>query len=243
MKDEAVENRCLIIKTGETIDSMKGSGDFEDWIADGLGVSLSRCPVCRVDRSENLPPPEGFAAAVITGSSAMVSHRLAWSLRTGAWLREAVKVGLPLLGICYGHQLLAQAFGAPVDADPRGREIGTVRIRLRPEASDDPLFERLPELFPAQATHEESVLRLPEGAVHLASTEHTPIHAFRIGESAWGVQFHPEFGAEVMQGYIRARASKLEAEGLDPEALAVSVKKAPDSESLLRIFADFAGLG
>jgi len=242
MTEDRLKRSCLVIKTGEAIGPVRQAGDFEDWISAGMGVSRERCVVCRVDLGKKLPQPGEFCAAVVTGSSAMVSHCHDWSLATGGWLAEAVEEGLPLLGICYGHQLLAQAFKAPVGADPKGREIGTVTIRCRPEARDDPLFSQLPDCFPAQVTHEESVLAIPEGGVWLASSEHTPIQAFRIGNSAWGVQFHPEFDAEIMRGYIRARAEKLEGEGLKPRSLEEGVREAPASERLLEIFASYAGL-
>ncbi|NIQ10109.1 MAG: glutamine amidotransferase, partial [Gammaproteobacteria bacterium] len=74
-------------------------------------------------------------------------------------------------------------------------EVGTVEVRLRPEAQDDRLFQTLPARFPVHATHSQSVLALPPGAVHLAENDFDPHHAMRIGSCAWGVQFHPEYSA------------------------------------------------
>src|SRR3546814_6485680 len=94
----------------------------------------------------------------------------------------------------YGHQLLAHALGGEVGDNPNGRKMGTVAVDLLPAAADDPLFTGLPDRFLAQATHQQSVLRAPEGATVLARSDHDDCHAFRWGEAAWGVQFHPEFG-------------------------------------------------
>ncbi len=99
-------------------------------------------------------------------------------------MREAVQAGTPLLGICYGHQLLAHALGGRVDYNPAGRESGTVFIDLHPPAFEDPLFAAMPARFAAHATHLQTVLRPPEGATVLARSEQDGCHAFRWGEQA-----------------------------------------------------------
>src|SRR3546814_2956183 len=142
----------------------------------------------------------------------MVTERRDWSEATAAWLREAAHAGVPVFGICYGHQPLAHALGGEVGDNPNGRKIGTVAVDLLPAAADDPLFTGLPDRFLAQATHQQSVLRAPEGATVLARSDHDDCHAFRWGEAAWGVQFHPEFGTVHMRGYVRARAEALRSE-------------------------------
>ena len=92
----------------------------------------------------------------------MVTDRHDWSERSAGWLREAAHEGLPLLGICYGHQLIAHALGGEVGWHPEGREMGTVEIERLAPSNDDPLFGGLPGRFAAQATHLQSVLRAPE---------------------------------------------------------------------------------
>lgn len=74
--------------------------------------------------------------AANSGSSAMISHREAWNERTADWLRDAAACATPVLGICYGHQLLAHALGGRVGPNPHRREIGTVLLRLASEAGD-----------------------------------------------------------------------------------------------------------
>ena len=92
---------------------------------------------------------ENLAGIVITGSPSMVSARLDWSERTAYWLRRAVPTGLPVLGVCYGHQLLAHALGGHVGLNPAGRQIGTVTAQLIDGHKEDPLFGHLPARFPA----------------------------------------------------------------------------------------------
>ena len=193
--------------------------------------------VARVDNGARLPAPDSVAGAVITGSGAMVPERLDWSERTAAWLCDAVSVGLPLLGVCYGHQLLAHALGGHVDYNPRGREIGTAQIERLPLVEDDPLIGALPDRFLAHATHLQTVLRAPSGAVVLARSNLDDHQAVRFAANAWGVQFHPEFGVREMRGYLRARSEAIDYEGLDTQALLRAVRPCPQARNVLRRFA------
>ncbi len=232
----------LVVKCGSTLPELRARrGDYESWIVAGMGLAPGRARVVAPAEGAELPDPRAAAAVVLTGSSAMVSAREAWSERTADWLREVVAVGTPLLGICYGHQLLAHALGGRVGANPRGREIGTVEIELRAEARRDPLFGGLPERFAMQATHVESVLELPPEARLLAASQGDPHQAFAVGERAWGVQFHPEFDADVIRGYLEARSEILRREGLDADALLAAVRDSAEGRALLRRFAALAG--
>jgi GMP synthase (glutamine-hydrolysing) len=230
-----------IIKVGETFDTLRDrQGDFEHWIAAGLGAT--RLPVVVLDprRGDTLPAPETISGAIVTGSHAMVSHREGWSEATGAWLRELVAHDTPLLGICFGHQLLADALGGAAGDHPGGMELGTVAVELTAEAASDALLHDLPMRFDAHVVHRQSALRLPDGAVRLAGNAFEPNQAFRIGRCAWGLQFHPEFDAEAMRGYVDLLADQLRAEGTDPAALRERVGGTPTSAQLLGRFARIA---
>ncbi len=121
----------LIIKTGSTYPSLaKHKGDFEDWILAGLGIDPARAQIVDVTRGAALPEPAALSGVVITGSHAMVTEKRPWSERAAVWLKGAVEAQTPVLGICYGHQLLAHAFGGQVADNPRGRDIGTVEFTL-----------------------------------------------------------------------------------------------------------------
>jgi GMP synthase (glutamine-hydrolysing) len=88
-----------------------------------------------------------------------------------------------------------------------------------------------------QSTHVEAVLELPAGARRLASSDVDPNQAFAVGERAWGVQFHPEFDADVVRSYLTARRELLLGEGFDPEALGRASSDSPHGAALLRRFA------
>ena len=234
--------RVLVVKTGSTLPGIRARrGDFESWIARGMGLAPDEVSVLDVTEGAKLPDPVEPTGIVVTGSSAMVSAREPWSERTGAWLADAVRAGTPVLGICYGHQLLAHGLGGRVGRNPRGREIGTVQLRLSPEARRDALLGGLPEAAHAHATHVESVLELPPGATRLAATDADPNQAFAAGPRAWGVQFHPEFDADVMRGYLESRRGVLRDEGLDADRLLALVRETPEAASLLRRFAALLG--
>lgn len=226
----------LIVETGQPVDALRRHGGFPHWIRVAAGLAAHEVVGVNVERGEALPSTDGLAGAIVTGSAAYVTDRAEWSERTAGWIREAVHEGLPLLGICYGHQLLAHALGGEVDYNPAGRESGTVFIDLHPPASEDPLFAAMPPRFPAHATHLQTVLRPPEGATVLARSEQDHCHAFRWGERAWGVQFHPEFATRHMRGYVDARADCLRSQGRCPRTIAREVSAAPQARRVLRRF-------
>lgn len=224
----------LIVQTGSAPDSIRARlGDFPHWFRLALGMHPHRLRVVRVDRDEALPPPRMCAGAVITGSAAMVTERAPWSERTAGWIRDAMDVALPLVGVCYGHQLMAHALGGRVGWLPGGREIGTQRVELLAAAETDPLARALPSTFRAHTTHEQSVLEPPAGARVLARSERDPHQLLRYGEHAFSTQFHPEFSAAAMTAYIRRRAAKLREEGLDVSRLLHEVGPTPHARRLL----------
>jgi GMP synthase (glutamine-hydrolysing) len=208
-------------------------GSFAKLIEERIGDAW-RGGYASVDvRTENPPDPRAAAAFILTGSAANVPNREPWMLTTEAWLRDVVPLGTPVFGICFGHQILAQALGGEVIKNPRGREIGT---RLIEHATDDILFDGVPSPFEANATHLDTVARLPSGATCLARSPLDDYQAIRFSPTCYGVQFHPEMDAEVMRGYIEARHGILASEGLDADALHASVT---DGEGGRRLILNF----
>ena len=230
----------LILETGQPVASMRRYRGFPYWIRVAAGLHEDDTVAVDVQGGEPLPPREGFAGVIVTGSGAMVTDRADWSEASAAWLRDAAHAGTPVFGICYGHQLLAHALGGEVGDHPAGREMGTVDIQLHPAAQDDPVFAPIPERFAAQVTHLQTVLAPPPGATVLARSDHDACHAFRWGEAAWGVQFHPEFSATHMRGYVHARRVALQQEGHCPKAITRNVRAAPEARRVLKRFVHHA---
>jgi GMP synthase (glutamine-hydrolysing) len=228
----------VIVKTGSALPAVRAAcGDFEDWIARGMALADADVSVVRVCDGESLPEPDSVSGVAVTGSSSFVSQPEPWALQTSEWLGSAVDAGTPILGICYGHQLLAHALGGRVGPNPAGRQIGTVRVDLSAAVRvDDPLLGHLPETVEVQASHVESVLELPPGATPLGSNRADPNHAFSFGACAWGLQFHPDFDAIVIRGYIEQRAEVLREEGFDPQQLMRDARDTPHGSSVLLRF-------
>lgn len=228
----------LIVRTGRAPDVISARhGDFPRWFRLGLRLPGPRVRIVDVEQGDPLPDPGECAGAVITGSASMVTERLPWSERTAGWIRDAMDVDMPLLGVCYGHQLISHALGGRVDYLPGGREMGTVSLTTTGEhAGKDMLGASLPGRFHAHTTHEQSVMELPPGAVALARSERDPHHLVRYGKNAISTQFHPEFSAEVMRAYIRRKHDVLREEGQAPDDMLAAVVATPTATMLLRHF-------
>ena len=129
-------------------------------------------------------------------------------------LREALRQELPILGICLGAELLAEAAGAATRPCPH--EWGYSEVSLAAAGRDDELLGGLPEQFDVFQAH-TYCCDLPANAVALA---HSPggLQAFRVGDTAWGIQFHPEPSLEMLDGWTRALGHLMEAAGVDPAA-------------------------
>jgi len=239
----ATEKITLILKTGGTIPAIaRELGDFEDWISDAMRLPEAQFLCISVFEGEPLPDITSLSSIVVTGSPAMMTQDLHWIRQSQEYLLEAIEAELPVLGICFGHQLLAHALGGKVDWHPAGREIGTTNVRLTCDAEDDELFADLIKDFPVHTTHMQTVTKLPAGARVLASNQFEAHHALRFRKRVWGVQFHPEFDASIMRGYIEARSEQLEAEGLSVNEILSAVESTPQAAGLLKKFAEYSRL-
>ena len=186
-----------------------------------------------VDARAELPDFERFSGMIISGSAANVPTREPWIVRVERYLARAVASGLPIFGICFGHQLLGQALGGEVRKNPRGREIGTVLLQV---LAEDALLPASPREFAVNMTHVDSVLTLPPGARVLARTARDENAVIHFGGRAWGVQFHPEMDGEIVSHYLAARSVTMQSEGLDAQAALRDARDTPESQALLRRF-------
>ena len=217
----------LILRAGQPPPEVERElGDFPAWIARTAGNAWDgefRTHDLR-DETTALPPLGSAAAFVITGSASSVTERAPWMLRAEEYVRAMVGARRPLFGICFGHQLVAQALGGEVRRNPRGREIGTVVARRASAAADDALLAGLGEELDVNMSHVDTVSRLPPESRLLLTSALDQACAYAIGDAVRCVQFHPEFAAAAMRGYLRARAALIRDEGGDPEALARAVR-------------------
>jgi GMP synthase (glutamine-hydrolysing) len=139
-----------------------------------------------------LPRTFEYDGVVVTGSRASVYWEEPWISDLLAWVREAVDRGLPFLGVCFGHQVLAEALGGHVE-DMDAYEIGYREVR---HSGDSRLFEGVDKTFTVFTTHSDAVTELPPGARQIAENDYG-IHGFEIeDDDVFAVQFHPEYDME-----------------------------------------------
>jgi GMP synthase (glutamine-hydrolysing) len=202
-------NRILILRTGSTASQvLRVHGDYDRWFQDAMAAHPLSFEVHDVTR-EAVPAPDGFIGVIVTGSTSAAYRQEPWMAGLNDFLRGARTSGPPLLAVCLGAQILAQALGGRVILNPEGWEIGGIDVHKTSEASSDPLFANLPATFGALATHEDRIEELPPAAVLLASNANARAQAFRIGELIWGTQFHPEATSQILEKLILKRADQL----------------------------------
>jgi GMP synthase (glutamine-hydrolysing) len=205
----------LLLKAGDAAPAVRlAVGDYDRWFVQSLGLSGFSFDRVDVHRRQKLPErPRDYDAVMMTGSPLSVTQPEPWMSEAADYLVDAAQARVPVLGVCFGHQLLGQVFGGPVLRNPLGRELGSIEVSLTPAGLKDPLFAGLPERFTVQATHEDIVGALPSGAVGLAANGHTALQAMAIGPHVRGVQFHPEASPDAIKQVIEARAPALDVEG------------------------------
>jgi GMP synthase-like glutamine amidotransferase len=195
-----------------------GPGVFRDAIA-AAGAELDEWLL-----PGGRPPPRDPAAyeAVMTFGGAMHADQdreHPWLAEEKTLLADLLARRTPLLGVCLGAQLIAEAAGGRARRLERGPEIGWYEVRKTDEARDDPLLAPLPARFEALEWHSYE-FSLPAGAVALASSDGC-LQACRLADAAWGIQFHAEVTLGDFEAWVDDYRSDAEAvaKGIDPEAL------------------------
>jgi GMP synthase (glutamine-hydrolysing) len=107
--------------------------------------------------------------------------------------------GIPFLGVCYGHQILARALGGRVARHPEGLELGNTPVELTPEGQRSALFSGFPKNFDVLSSHADAVLELPSETELLVRGEFTPVQGFHWQNRLFGVQFHPETDPDTLR--------------------------------------------
>jgi len=156
--------------------------------------------------------PDECDGWLATGSRHSVYEDLDWIHRTGAFVDRVRAAGVPFVGICFGHQLLAHFTGG------RTAKAGAWGVGAHDLSSGERLLYM----------HQDQVLDLPPGAERIASTDHCPNAVIRVGESMLGIQAHPEFAAEYVEALLHAREERIGTELVDAALASLAAPRDED---------------
>lgn len=201
--------RLLLFKTGQTDGSLRDDlGDYQDWFGRVYGDAVK----LEVHDAINLPRADlrGLDGLIITGSPRSLVRPEPWMDDAADTVRRAAQAGLPTLGVCFGHQLIAFAHGARVRANPNGWEFGTTEVELTDDGARDPLFAGMPRRVRVNQSHQDEVWELGDSVRRLAGGLHTETQAIAVGTHLRGVQFHPEMNGHIVRRIIEYRRPILE---------------------------------
>ena len=202
-------HRILAMVCGQPPEDIeKAHGGYMRWFDDAMGKRVSLVPWDV--RERQVEPDLGeYAGMLVTGSPASLTQPEPWMENAIELIRQAAETGLPVLGVCFGHQLVGCAFGAQTVPAPDNGEHGSHPISLNESGQNDPLFANMPEEFFAQLTHYDEVdpmaVSFSNGLRILATSPGCAVQALAAGDNIRSVQYHPEFFRELMQRYLDDR--------------------------------------
>jgi GMP synthase (glutamine-hydrolysing) len=193
--------------TGRTLPPIRREhGDFDRWFQEQWESEASY-RVHSVFNGEPVPSRADSDGWIITGAPESVNDALPWLLDLKTVVARAVDDDHPILGVCFGHQLLAASCGGHVRINPKGWELGTTEIELTSAGTVSPLFAGLDTPVWVYHSHQETVTELPPAA-HVLATNDMGIQAFQMGHRVFGVQFHPEFTSDIARMYVELRTGR-----------------------------------
>jgi GMP synthase (glutamine-hydrolysing) len=210
-------------------------GSAQNFLPSLLGHDVE---VVRPTRELLPADPTAYEAVILTGSSASVVHEPPdWLARLEALVASTVDRGVPLLGVCFGHQVLASALHGRDALFTRPRiEIGWVDIEL----DEGPMHHGFGGSVRSFVTHFDEVRSGLVGLTVTARSEACPVHGLRVdGKPAWSVQFHPEMRREEAEALVRRRAGVAPDHIPDPDAVLAGAPDLDDDRHIRRLISNF----
>jgi GMP synthase (glutamine-hydrolysing) len=187
---------------------------------------------------EQYPTGFDYDGFVVSGSASSVYWEEPWLPATREWVAEAIDRGIPALGICFGHQLLADVLGGTVE-DMGAYELGYRTVERTDAGREDPIHRNLGDEFLVFTTHSDAVTELPPGATLTAENDYG-IHGFRHGH-VFGMQSHPEYDLETAESVAEGKESEAYVSDEQLEAVLADVTESNFARAAetKRIFDDF----
>ena len=196
----------LIIDCGPSLsDVTKHYGVAPEWIMESLKNKGCNFTLVKPYVGENVQIGNADAW-IITGSPRSVYDADDWMVDIERELKNIQSSKIPVLGICFGHQLLANCFGGIVELNPKGWELGAYPVQFTDVGKNSQIFSGMDDNAIVYESHQDSVIVLPEMAIELARNNKGN-QAFKIHVNFYGVQFHPEFSWEVIKMYVSKRSA------------------------------------
>lgn len=225
--------KILIIQTGHARDPILDEcGDFDEFFLRAIRrhhpeskVDVDVFPI--IDLDENPPAATNYQGIITTGSASMLDENLGWMQKSLDYTNRCLDKRIPLLAVCFGHQLLGAACGAQVGPNPNGRANGTVELTMSSRMPTSPPPDRSVHSTgpsspagwmrggnstPVQVSHRDVILDKSPHFKVLGTAAHDPNHFIGAGDCAWGVQFHPEWTKKISEMYIDLRQEILQKE-------------------------------
>ena len=191
-----------------------GLTDYTEWFAEALAIDRKRISAINAIE-EPLPSTVPHSGIIIGGSSHSIYESLPWMQRLQEFIRAMAEQEKPMLGVCFGHQAIAMAFGGTVEKGVHGRELGATEIELTPEGRQDRLFEDLPARLTIATSHADALTALPHtgNVTVLANNKTYPYQALAVGNNIRTIQPHPEITCDILTTLAQARKDTLIQEG------------------------------
>jgi GMP synthase-like glutamine amidotransferase len=189
-------------------------GTYADMFAALLQPHVPGLQLTWIDLYHGEEPPEAdaFDGYLCTGSRCSVYEDRPWIASLKGFVREVQRSRKPFVGVCFGHQVLAEALGGKVEKAPQGWGVGVHDMDIvRPENWMSPQQSHCK----LQYMHADQVQRMPGQSTLLASAEHCPVAMFRVGETMLGIEGHPEFPAAYVEALLRERRERIGGETVD----------------------------
>ena len=199
--------KLLIISAGPGMIEIKQKyGHAIDWISSFISYPEIEINVKHIYQNEDFDESY-YDGWIITGSAASVIDSYDWIRLLKNKIIYAKDNLIPVLGICFGHQIISSALGGKVTKNKKGWELGSYKIKINKNGHSSPLFKNIDFDDYFYFSHEDIVSELPLSALKLADND-MGLQSFSVKNKIFGVQFHPEFTINIIDAYVQLRYKK-----------------------------------